>query len=164
MKRCMLVASLALAALAGVGLAGSAVAGEFVPFKGVLEGIDQALTPPPSVVIHGIGGGQATQLGQFTYDFQAIVEFVPPPPTGHGILVLTAANGDTLTADVNGTSKPIIPGLLVLVTEHAVILEGTGRFAGAIGEIRLERLVYQDSRVTIGSMEGFVSTPGAKGD
>ena len=74
MKRRLFVASLALAALAVVGLAGSAAAGEFVPFQGVLEGIDELVAPPPSAVIHGVGRGQATQLGRFTYDFDATVE------------------------------------------------------------------------------------------
>ena len=162
MKRRMFVASLALAALTVVGLAGSAAAGELVYFQGTLEGDDRLLVfPPPIAVVHGVGGGEATQLGRFTYDLQATVTFVPPPPTGVGTLTLTAANGDTLVAGIMGTSRPIIPGVLVLVTEEATIVDGTGRFDGASGSFTIVRLVYQDTRFTIGSFEGAISSPGA---
>ncbi len=161
MKRRMFVASFALAVLTVVGLAGPAIAEEFVPFYGALEGDDQVVVPPPSAVIHGIGGGEATQLGRFTYDFQATVEFVPPPPTGMGTLTLTAANGDTIVAAVLGTSQPVIPGVVVLVTEEAMIVDGTGRFAGATGGFTITRLVYQATRLSIGTFEGAISTPGA---
>ena len=160
MKRRMFVASLALAVLALVGLAGSAAAGEQVHFQGALEGNDELVVPPPLAVVHGVGGGEATQLGRFTYDFQATVNFVPPPPTGVGTLTLTAANGDTLVAGVIGSSTPVIPGVLVLVTEEAIIVDGTGRFAGASGEFTIVRLVYQETRFTIGSFEGTISSPG----
>jgi hypothetical protein len=163
MKRRMLVASFALAVLGAMGLASPVVAGEFVPLQGTLEGIDQNLTPPPLVEIHGVGEGEATQLGRFTYDFQATVDLrnTPPnPPQGVGTLILTAANGDTLVAGVIGASRPIIPGELVEVTEQAIVIDGTGRFAGATGEFTLTRLVYQDTRFTIGSFEGVISAPG----
>ena len=164
MNRRMLVASFALGMLAAMGLASPVAAGEFVPLQGRLEGIDQNLTPPPLVEIHGVGGGEATQLGRFTYDFQATVDFsqTPPnPPKGIGTLILTAANGDTLVAGVIGASRPIIPGELVEVTELAIVIDGTGRFAGATGEFTLTRLVYQDTRFTIGFFEGAISIPGA---
>ena len=164
MKRRMLVASFALAVLAAMGIASSVVAGESVPFQGTLEGIDQNLTPPPLVSIHGVGEGVATQLGRFTYDFQGTVDFrnTPPnPPQGVGTLILTAANGDTLVAGILGSSAPVIPGELIEVTEVAVIIDGTGRFAGATGEFTIKRLVYQDTRFTIGSFEGAISAPGA---
>jgi hypothetical protein len=167
MKRRMFVASFALAVLTVVGLAGSAAAGEQVPFQGALEGNDELVVPPPLAVVHGVGGGQATQLGRFTYDFQATVDFrfTPPnPPRGVGTLTLTAANGDTLVAGVIGSSTPVIPGVLVMVVEEAIIVDGTGRFAGASGEFTITRLVYQDTRLTIGSFEGTISSPGARGN
>ena len=164
MNRRMLVAGFALAVLAAMGLASPVAAGESVPLQGTLEGIDQNLTPPPLVEIHGVGGGEATQLGRFTYDLQATVDFsqTPPnPPQGVGTLILTAANGDTLVAGILGSSAPVIPGQLILVTELAVIIDGTGRFAGATGEFTITRLVYQDTRFTIGSFAGAISVPGA---
>jgi hypothetical protein len=159
MKRHSFAATFALAVVVFLGLTGLTVAGEQVTFKGSLEGDEETLVPPPSAVFHGIGGGQATQLGRFTYDFLATVEFVPPPPTGDGILTLTAANGDTIVAATLGSSQVIIPGELVLVTEEAIIFDGKGRFAGATGAFTIKRLKYQITGVTIGSFEGTISAP-----
>jgi hypothetical protein len=159
MKRHSFAAALALAVVAVLGLAGITVAGEQVPFKGSLKGDEEMLVPPPSAVFHGIGGGQATQLGLFTYDFLATIEFVPPPPTGEGILTLTAANGDTVVATTSGSSQVIIPGELVLITEEAIIIDGTGRFARATGGFTITRLKYQITGITIGSFEGAISAP-----
>jgi hypothetical protein len=160
MIRRMHVAGLVLAALAITSLAGSAAAGEFVPFKGTLEGDDQVIAPPPLALIDSVGEGQATVLGRFTYQLLATVDFTSLPPQGEGRLMLTAANGDTLFAETEGFSVPIIPGVLVLVMEEAVIVGGTGRFEGAGGSFTIERLVDQDTRLTIGSFEGTITNPG----
>ena len=162
MKRRMFVANLVLAVLGSVSLAAPAVGGELVPFVGTLEGIEVAATPPPIVSIDGAGGGQATQLGRFTYDMQATVDLTntpPNPPQGMGTLTLTAANGDTLVVGFTGVSVPVIPGQLILITEQALIVDGTGRFAGASGEFTITRLKYQADGYTIGSFAGLISTP-----
>jgi hypothetical protein len=160
MKRRMFASSLALAVVAALGLASPAVAQVQVPFRGTLEGDDQLVVPPPVATVHGIGGGEATHLGRFAYDLQATVDFRFPPPVGVGTLTLTSANGDTLVAGILGSSRPVIPGVVVLVTEEAVIVDGTGRFAGATGSFTIMRLVYQADRFTIGSFEGAISIPG----
>jgi hypothetical protein len=72
---------------------------------------------------------------------------------------LTAANGDTLVADVLGISTPVIPGVLILIEEEALVVGGTGRFAGASGSFSITRLKYQDTGRTIGSFEGTISAP-----
>lgn len=160
MKRRMFVAGFAFAVLAVTIFAGPAAAGEFVPFKGTLEGDDQLIVPPPIAMVDGIGEGQATGLGRFSYELLATVDFRFPPPHGVGILTLTAADGSTLVAEIEGFSTPVIPGVLVQVMEEAVIVDGTGRFAGASGSFTIERLVYQDTRLTVGSFEGIISNPG----
>jgi hypothetical protein len=160
MKRRRCPARFALAVLVAVGLVAPAAAGEFVPLRGTLEGNDQLVVPPPLATIHGIGFGEATELGRFAYDLNATVDFRVPPPHGVGVLTLAAANGDMLIAETDGFSTPVIPGILVLVTEEATIVDGTGRFANASGRFTITRLVYQDTRFTIGSFEGVISTPG----
>ena len=56
-----------------------------------------------------------------------------------GTYEFTAANGDTLIADVTGQS-PTPPGVLLSV-ETATITGGTGRFASATGSFTVERLL-----------------------
>jgi hypothetical protein len=159
MKRYMLVARFVFAALAVVAIAIPLAAGEFVPFRGTLEGEEEVLTPPPHLSLQGIGGGNATKLGRYTYVFDAAVDFTGPMPVGLGTLTLTAANGDQVIALVVGTSTPIAP-FVVFVEEEAVIVGGTGRFAGASGSFDITRLKYQDSGVTSGSFAGTISRVG----
>jgi hypothetical protein len=155
MKRCLLVASLALAALVVVGLAGSAAAGEIVPFKGVLEGTVTRSLPPPPIHVDIAGVGTATQLGLFTVDIPHDVV----PPNGVGSYHFVAANGDTLTATFTGVSAPADPGFLLIV-ETAIISGGTGRFAGASGAFVCERLFDIAGGTTVGSFEGAISVQG----
>ena len=134
MKRYNSAVRLALAAVALLGLAGPAAAGEPLPFKGSLEGRHVSRTPldPPFVFDVFEATGQATQLGQFELVIEVVVNFGVRPVTGEGTVTFTAANGDTLVADITGFSALVAPGL-VLITEHAIIDpdRSTGRFAGS---------------------------------
>ncbi len=105
--------------------------------------------------------GRATHLGQFELVIETVVDFGTRPPTGEGTVTLTAANGDTLVADITGFSALVSPGL-VLITEHAIIDpdRSTGRFAGATGTFTIERLADAATGVTgvtAGSFEGTIS-------
>ncbi len=145
------------------GLVGPAAAGGKVPFKGSLEGsftttIDPG--PPPVATIVLSGTGNATHLGRFTYEFPHTVNFGIVPPTGAGTYTFTAANGDTVIAEGIGHSTPVEPGV-VFVVEEAVITGGTGRFAGASGQLTIVRLVFQTNGTTFGSFEGTISSPAA---
>ena len=164
MKRSNL--SLTLRALAMVivaSFAGPALAGQPLPFKGNLEGLHVSRTPldPPRFFDVFEATGQATHLGQFDLVIEAVVNFGTRPPTGEGTVTLTAANGDTLVADISGFSALVEPGL-VLITEHAVVDpdRSTGRFAGATGTFTIERLADAATGVTgvtAGSFEGTIS-------
>ena len=159
MKRYSLAASLALAVLVVLGLAGPASAGEQLPFKGSFEG-DVTVTPlaPPFVMVDVEATGNATQLGQFTLDDASIVDLATR--AGIGTYAFTAANGDTLTADVTGQAT-LIPGTaIVYIEETATITGGTGRFAGATGIFSVERWYDMVAGTTIGSFEGTISSPG----
>src|SRR5262249_52768172 len=80
--------------------------------------------------ISSTGTGQATHLGRFTLERSATLY----DPTGtvfqvDGKATLTAANGDTLTASIEG-SVDLSTGRGVLIYEWP---GGTGRFAHATG-------------------------------
>jgi hypothetical protein len=142
-----------------VSLASPVAAAEQVPFKGSLEGT-VTVTPldPPfaSVLIEGTGDG--TQLGRYSLESQALVN--QAARTGGGWLVLTAANGDTLTADHVGIGAILVAPGVLSITEAAVITGGSGRFAGATGSFTIERTFFMAAGVTTGSFEGTISSPG----
>jgi hypothetical protein len=158
-----LLTCLALAIVVVAGLAGPALAGEPLPFKGNFEGLHVSRTPldPPRFFDVFEFTGEATQLGRFEMVIETVVDFGTRPVTGAGTVSLTAANGDTLVADITGSSALVAPGL-VLITELAIIDpdRSTGRFAGATGTFTIERLADAATGVTgvtAGSFEGAIS-------
>ena len=154
----MRTAIVAAAALA-LTLAGPVSAGDQVPFRGALVG--SATTTPlggPIVAVQLEATGTATHLGRFSLEAPHIVD--QATLTGVGTLVLTAANGDTLTADFVGTARLVEPPI-VAITETATVIGGTGRFAGATGTIQVERVFNHATGATTGSFAGWISTPGS---
>jgi len=133
---------------------------EEVPFKGSLEGV-VTRTPlaPPFVSVLIEGTGNATQLGRFTVESEQVVNTATR--TLSGSYEFTAANGDTLTADITGEFSPTeTPGILFGV-DTATITGGTGRFAGATGSFTVERFLHLSTLLVAGSFEGTISSPGA---
>src|SRR5262249_366955 len=119
------------------------------------------ITPldPPFVMADVDATGNATELGKFTLDIPHIVD--RSTRTAIGTYKLTAANGDTLTADFTGkASVSAIPGALSIV-ETGTSTGGTGRFAGTTGSFTTERLFDTIALTTTGSFEGTISSPGA---
>lgn len=156
-------ASIALAVLVIPGLAGSALGAQPLPLKGSLEGRLVSRTPVNPPVVFDIFEitGNSTQLGKFELVIEVVVDFGARPVTGAGTLTITAANGDTVVADISGSSALVEPGL-VLITEHAVIDPdlSTGRFAGTTGSFTIERLADAATGVngvTVGPFEGTIS-------
>ena len=75
-------------------------------------------------------------------------------PTGSA--TFTAANGDTLTATVDGQATPTTtPGVLSIV-EVYTITGGTGRFADATGTFTLHSTVNQATGVSSGTFSGAI--------
>ena len=143
-------------------LVGGVAGGKEVPFTGSLEGVVTRRTPltPPLVSLLTEGTGNATHLGQFTVEIAHVVNTVARTVTGS--YEFTAANGDTLIADVTGQFGPTLENPRVLLSvETATIAGGTGRFAGATGSFTLERLLNLDTFLTTVSFEGTISSPGA---
>ena len=143
---------------ANAASAGALSTDQEVPFKGRLEGT-ATITPgtPPFLSVSIEGTGNATHLGRFTVRVPHIVNGAIRTSTG--TYEFTAANGDTLTADFTGQATPTAPGVLS-IKETATITGGTGRFADATGSFAIERLFNQVTRLTTGSFDGIVSSPG----
>jgi hypothetical protein len=143
-----------------VALAGPVSAGDQVPFRGTLAGT-ATITPlgGPMVAVEIDATGTATYLGRFTLEAPHVVN--QATLTAVGTYTLTAANGDTITADLAGTARMVEPPNVIAITETATVTGGTGRFADASGTIQVERVFNRATGVTTGSFSGWISTPGS---
>jgi hypothetical protein len=142
-----------------VSLAGPVSAAEQVPFRGTLAGT-ASITPldPPMVAVRIEATGTATYLGRFTLEAPHVVN--QATLTAVGTYRITAANGDTITADLAGTATMVNPPFVVAITETATITGGTGRFEGATGSILVERVFNRATGVTTGTLNGWISFAG----
>lgn len=135
-------------------------AADQVPIKGSFVG-SASVTPldPPIVSVLVVATGHASQLGHFTLEAPHLVN--QATLTASGTYVLTAANGDTLSASFVGTASPIDPPFIIGISETATVTGGTGRFVGATGTFSVHRVFNRATGVTTGSFEGRISTPGS---
>ncbi len=150
MKRLFLALVATTALLASVAV--SATAAE-TPFKGSVNAVETGTTVGPTRFLVRDGGGTATHLGKYTEHITMQINL----PTRHsmGAATFTAANGDTLTATVEGQATPASPGVLSIV-EVYTITGGTGRFAGATGTFTLESTANQATGVSSGTFSGAI--------
>jgi len=141
--------------LNGFAATTSAVAGHETPFKGTLEGAYTLQFPSQLILlVQGAGTGHSTQLGQFTFDYDEIVDL--STGTGTGTYDFRAANGDTLRANWTGSGFPTEDPTVLRIVENAIINGGTGRFANASGRFRIERLFSFVTNSGGGSFEGTI--------
>jgi hypothetical protein len=159
MNRQRFAMRLTLAAMALLALAGPTLADEQTPFKGKLGGI-VTHTPVDDhtdfVLVEAMG--TSTQLGQFAVSVPHYVDL--PTRTAAGDYEFTAANGDRLLGEFTGQATPTSTPGVIAILETVTITGGTGRFAGATGNIVVERLFDRIAGTTIGYFEGSISTPG----
>jgi len=126
-----------------------------VPFKGRLEGRYTLTFPSASTLaVTGTGTGNATELGQFTFGYDEIVDL--SSGVGTGTYEFTAANGDTVTAHWTGFGFPTDDPNVLGIVEEATITGGTGRFANASGTVRVERLFNFVTSSGAGSWDGTI--------
>jgi hypothetical protein len=144
-----LVAAFAIS-LASVALGAAAAE---TPFKGTVNAVETSQVVFPTASVTRDGGGTATHLGKYTEHITMQINI----PTRHGIgaATFTAANGDTLTATVDGQGTPASPGVLSII-EVYTITGGTGRFAGATGTFTLESILNQATGVSSGTFSGAI--------
>ena len=150
MKKLFLALVATTALLASVAV--SAAAAE-TPFKGEVNALETGTVVGPTRFLVRDGGGTATHLGKYTEHITMQINL----PTRHsmGAATFTAANGDTLTATVEGQATPASPGVLSIV-EVYTITGGTGRFAGATGTFTLESIANQATGVSSGTFSGAI--------
>lgn len=144
-----------------LGLARPVLAGEQVPFRGTLDAVVN-VTPinPPVVSVRIAGAGNASHVGLYTFEFDAVVNQATRTQVGPGAMVITSANGDTITAEGSGGQATLVsPGVLSIV-DPATITGGTGRFADATGSFVIRRTFFVAMGVTTGSFAGTISSPG----
>jgi len=152
--------SIAAALVLALAIAGPATAAEQLPFRGTLAGM-ATVTPldPPIVAVRIEASGTATHLGRFTLVAPHTVN--QATLTAVGVYLITAANGDTITADLAGTATMVEPPNVISITETATVTGGTGRFAGATGSIQVQRMFNRATGVTTGTLDGWISTAGS---
>ena len=141
------------AALAATALAGPAAAHQ-VPFKGSIQMFESVVVQFPTLFSDGQGSGEATHLGRFTVTRQAVVDI--PTDVAVGSAHFTAANGDSVFTESVAQSDPTEDPDVLLVEETYTITGGTGRFAGASGSFKVERLFNLVTGFTSGSFDGFI--------
>jgi hypothetical protein len=150
MKRLFLALVATTALLASVAV--SATAAE-TPFKGKVDAVETGTVVGPTRFLVRDGGGTATHLGKYTEHITMQINL----PTRHsmGAATFTAANGDTLTATVEGQATPASPGVLSIVEVYS-ITGGTGRFADATGSFTLHSTANQATGVSSGTFSGAI--------
>jgi hypothetical protein len=124
------------------------------PFKATLTteetlGFDPVRCPMTGIVGTTTGTGDASHLGAVSMVATDCPLLVPgvQPSFSNGVLSLTAANGDRLTANYQGVLTPVagVPNLYSIAGDFSVT-GGTGRFAGAKGS------GYLQGSITLGPL------------
>jgi hypothetical protein len=153
-----IVATLALlATLTGVALAGMKEKKE-LPLKGTMQAVETLdFTNPPMMTGTASGSGNATHLGQYMLSFEVEVNLETIAGTGTAHFV--AANGDSLYAVGTGQATPTDEPDVFNVIENYTITGGTGRFAGASGNITTDRSVNLTTGFTSGTFSGSIVLP-----
>jgi hypothetical protein len=147
------------APLAPAGAALSQAGGKVsLPFRGTVSSADASQVVGANLEITGTIEGTATHLGRYSATVVAVAP-LGGPPTATGTYVFTTANGDHITATMDGWSAPDGFGDFIF-TEVLTIVGGTGRFASATGTLTITKTVVIDfstnSSTGSGTIEGSI--------
>ena len=91
---------------------------------------------------------------QITFTYDEVVDL--STGVGTGTYEITAANGDTLRAEWIGGGFPTADPNVLLIVENATVSGGTGRFANASGNFKIERLFSFITNAGDGSVDGTI--------
>jgi hypothetical protein len=142
--------------LASTALAALAAGEKQFQLKGSLEASEAHDVNFPTNHINLTGTGQATHVGRYTYLMQA--ELHIPTLSATQSATLTAADGSTLFLEGTGQGT-FIEDPFVSIVETSTITGGTGRFAGATGNVTIERVINRDTKISSGTISGTIVLP-----
>jgi hypothetical protein len=152
-----LVTLLLLILLASVTFAAPAAEERQLVLKGSFEAVETHEFGSGIMFVDATGVGNATHLGLFTYDLEATVSLPSLSATASAALI--AANGDMIFGEGVGQGTPTADPNLVSIVETYTITGGTGRFAGAIGNFTVERLINRATLASSGTISGTIVLP-----
>jgi hypothetical protein len=131
----LLAAALGVVAVTALAAASPALADDHTHLKGRGAGVVTPATvacPAGYTPLSLTGTGRASHLGRYTWASTECFNFTTLV-TVDGRFTLTAANGDALTGTYSGGATVV--GGIATFEDQAVITGGTGRFAGASGDL-----------------------------
>ena len=150
-------ALLLLVVLVSTVLAAPTMSERQLLLKGSLQDTETQQVVFPTIFVNGTGSGKATQLGLYTISYQAQLNIPTLSATTSAVLV--AADGSSLFGEGTGQGTPTgTPGIDSIV-ETYTITGGTGRFAGAMGNFTVERLIDRATLTSSGTISGTIVLP-----
>ena len=126
-------------------------------FKGTIQSTETYVTISPMMSVSATGSGDATQLGQFTVNYELEVSLLDL--SGIGTMYFASTNGDSIQAKGIGQAVPNRTPDMFNVVEIYTITGGTGRFSGASGTITLNRLLSITTGAAASTFEGYILMP-----
>ena len=159
MTRFFVSATLALTLLIGAVLPASAT--EQRPFSGEFTGfgiLAEQRCPGALTIGHEVSG-VATHLGRFTGSGTNCTEFTfatEAVAIWDGIITIRGADGSTLTMTSEGSQDAPEAGV-ASYTQTATVVDGTGRFADAIGVLVLTGTIDFNTFAVTGTVSGWLS-------
>jgi hypothetical protein len=124
---------------------------------GSLETTESQVLTPPTLLVQLEGIGNASHLGRFVLDTEAVIFL--PTASGEGEFEISTGSGATLFGLLAGQAFPDPDSDLVPVVETLTITGGTGRFSGATGTLTVDRVASRSTGVSTGTIEGIVTLP-----
>ena len=124
---------------------------------GSFDGNDIGVVQGGTLQASGGGAGNASHIGRFTYIVNATVN---SDNSSTGVFLLVFNNGDVIHGSLAGLGEVTAPNAAHIV-ENLTINGGTGRFEGATGSLKFDRIVDGSTlpafESTSGTLTGTIS-------
>jgi hypothetical protein len=126
-------------------------------FKGTIQSTETYVRVSPMMSVNGSGSGNATQLGEFTANYELEANLLDLSEVGS--MYLAGTNGDSIQAKGIGQAVPDRTPDMFNIVEIYTITGGTGRFKGASGTFTLHRLISITTGAAGSNFEGYILMP-----